>query len=134
MHFLGFVANIVGSETNISINVQVRGKPDGHLQGALTICMENPEIPGRIQMERFIPVEIFRKKSNTLGRYYLFPVFTETTEIFCTICLDYQCREKMKNLPVFCKWYNSIPFLFSVPKIIPIPFNGHFSLIFSYKW
>ena len=22
----------------------------------------------------------------------------------------------MKNLPVFCKWYNSIPFLFSVPK------------------
>ena len=34
-------------------------------QGALTICMENPVIPGRIQMERFIPVEIFRKKSNT---------------------------------------------------------------------
>ena len=30
--------------------------------GALTICMENPKIPGRIQMERFIPVEIFRKK------------------------------------------------------------------------
>ena len=33
--------------------------------GALTICMENPEIPGRIQMERFIPVEIFRKKRYT---------------------------------------------------------------------
>ena len=30
--------------------------------GALTICMENPVIPGRIQMERFIPVENFRKK------------------------------------------------------------------------
>ena len=28
--------------------------------GALTICMENPEIPGTIQMEQFIPVEIFR--------------------------------------------------------------------------
>ena len=27
--------------------------------------MENPEIRGRIQMERFIPVGIFRKKSNT---------------------------------------------------------------------
>ena len=26
--------------------------------GALTICMENPEIPGRIHMEQFIPVEI----------------------------------------------------------------------------
>ena len=33
-------------------------------QWALTICMENSEIPGRIQMERFIPVESFRKKSN----------------------------------------------------------------------
>ena len=30
--------------------------------GALTICMENPVIPERIQMERFIPVECFRKK------------------------------------------------------------------------
>ena len=49
-----------------------------------------------------------------------FPVFTERTKISCTIFLDYQCqapsREKAKNLPVFCKWYNSIPFLFSVPK------------------
>ena len=51
--------------------------------------MENQEIPGRIQMERFIPVEIFRKKGKNLSRYYLFPVLTETTEIFCTICLDY---------------------------------------------
>ena len=33
--------------------------------GVVTICMENPEIPGRIQMEWFIPVEIFRKKSIT---------------------------------------------------------------------
>ena len=60
--------------------------------GGLTICMENPEIPGRLEMEQFIPVEIFRKKSNVfrareneldhsflLSRYYLFPVFTETT-------------------------------------------------------
>ena len=29
---------------------------------APTICVENPEIPGTIQMERFIPVEMFRKK------------------------------------------------------------------------
>ena len=87
---------------------------------ALNISMENPEIPGRIKMERFIPVEIFRKKNNTFRGITFFPVFTETTETFCTICLDYQCqassREKAKNLPVFCKWYNSIPFLFSVPK------------------
>ena len=42
--------------------------------------MENREIPGKIQMERFIPVEIFRKKSNTF-RGITFSVFTETTEI-----------------------------------------------------
>ena len=29
--------------------------------GALTICTKNPVIPGRIQMKRFIPVEMFRK-------------------------------------------------------------------------
>ena len=44
------------------------------------------------------------------------------------------CREKAKNLPVFCKWYNSIPFLFSVPKKIPVPLDGNFSPAFPYKW
>ena len=87
---------------------------------ALYISMDNPEIQGRIKIERVIPVEIFRKKSNTFRGITFFPVFTETTEIFCTICLDYQCqassREKANNLPVFCKWNNSIPFLFLVPK------------------
>ena len=38
------------------------------------ICMENPEISWRIQMERFIPVEIFRKKvNNTLRGITFFP-------------------------------------------------------------
>ena len=41
--------------------------------GALTICIENRKIPGRIQMERFIPVEIFRKKSNTFRGITFFP-------------------------------------------------------------
>ena len=41
---------------------------------ALTICMENPEIPGRIQMERFIQVEIFRKESNTFQGITFFPL------------------------------------------------------------
>ena len=55
--------------------------------------MENPEISGRIHMERFIPVKIFRKKVIPFEvPKYLFPVLTETTEIFCTICLDYQCQ------------------------------------------
>ena len=82
--------------------------------------MENPEILGRIHIERFIPVEIFRKKSTIyLSRYYLFPVITETTDIFCTICLGYQCQassqEKVKNLPVFCK-LNSVP-VFGAKKV-----------------
>ena len=41
--------------------------------GALNICMENPKIPGRIEMERFIPVEIFRKKSNNSLGITFFP-------------------------------------------------------------
>ena len=86
---------------------------------ALTVCTENPEILGRSQIERFIPVEIFREKSNTF-RGITFSVFAETTEVFCPICLDYywqaSCREKAKNLPVFYRWYNSILFLFSEPK------------------
>ena len=37
--------------------------------------MENPEIPGRIQIERFIPVEIFWKniipfEVSTVSRFY----------------------------------------------------------------
>ena len=81
-------------------------------------------------MERFSPVEIFRKKVISF-ELLRFSRFSETTEIVCTICLDYHCqassREKAKKLPVFCKWYNSIPFLFSVPKKIPAPFDRNFS-------
>ena len=42
-------------------------------------------------------------------------------------------RESEK-LSAFCKWYNSIPSLFSVPKIIPILCNGNFSSKFPYEW
>ena len=105
--------------------------------GVLTICMDNKEIPGRIQMERFIPVKSYRKKK-ILWRYYLFPVLPEIIEIFCTICFDYQyqalCGEKVKILPVFCKLCYSIPFLFSVPIKILVPFDGNFSPKFPYKW
>ena len=41
--------------------------------GALTIYMENPQIPERIRMERFIPGEIFRKKGNTFRDITFFP-------------------------------------------------------------
>ena len=65
-------------------------------------------------------VEIFRGKKVIPFQVLPFPVFADTTEVFCTICLDYywqaSCREKAKNLPVFYRWYNSILFLFSEPK------------------
>ena len=35
--------------------------------------MEHSEIPRRIQMERFIPVEIFQEKSNTFRGIAIFP-------------------------------------------------------------
>ena len=41
---------------------------------ALTICMENLEIPGRIQRERFTLVDFFRKKSNTFRDITFFPL------------------------------------------------------------
>ena len=56
---------------------------------ALTICMENPEILWRIQMERFIPVEIFWKKRNTFRGITFFPFLQKRPIFFCTICLDY---------------------------------------------
>ena len=59
-------------------------------------------------------------KKEYLSRYYLFPVLTKRPKFSVPFCLDYQCqascREKLKNLPVLCKWYNSIPFLLSVPE------------------
>ena len=65
--------------------------------GALTVCMEKPEIPGRIQMERFIPFAVLP----FTGSY-------RNDQNFPTICLDYpcqaSCRKKVKNLPVFCKY------------------------------
>ena len=36
--------------------------------GALSICMENPLIAGIIQLERFIPVDIFHKKKGKDGK------------------------------------------------------------------
>ena len=44
------------------------------------ICMENPEIPGRIQMERFIPVETFGEKSNTFRGITFFPFLSRRSK------------------------------------------------------
>ena len=49
-----------------------KGRP-----GALTICTENPVIPGRIQMERFIPVEYFWEKVDTFRGITFFPLLPD---------------------------------------------------------
>ena len=44
--------------------------------------MENPIIPGRIQMERFIPVELFRKQSDTFRGITFFPFLPKRPKFF----------------------------------------------------
>ena len=41
---------------------------------ALTICMEKPVIPARIQMARVIPANFFREKGNTFWSITSFPI------------------------------------------------------------
>ena len=81
--------------------------------------MENPEILGRIRMGRFIPVEIFWKKSDIFRVITFSPFFRNDRNclyhLFGLPVPGFRSRES-KNLPVFCKWYNSIPFLFSLTK------------------
>jgi len=72
-------------------------------------------------MERFIRVEIFRKKNEVI-RFEVLPFsrFHQNNRnfqyhLFGLLVPGFLSSRKAKNLPVFCKWYNSIPFLFSVP-------------------
>ena len=62
--------------------------------------MENPEIPGRIQMERFIPVETFREKNNTFRGITFFPFLPKQPEysvpFFCITSAKLQVERKRK--------------------------------------
>ena len=59
---------------------------------ALTIWMEFSVIPGRIQMERFIPVENFRKKGNTFRGISFFPLLPEFPRISVPFVHSYSSR------------------------------------------
>ena len=89
--------------------------------------MEDPEIAGRIQMGLFIPGEIFLKKGNTFRDITFFPFLLKRPKSLVPFVwitsARVQVERKRKNLRVFCKWYDSIPFLFSVPKKIRVPFD-----------
>ena len=60
--------------------------------GALTIWMAFSVIPGRIQMERFIPVENFRKKGNTFRGISFFPLLPEFPRISVPFVHSYSSR------------------------------------------
>ena len=104
--------------------------------GALTICMENTVIPRRIQMERFIPVEISGKNVIPF-RYYLFPVLTETTKIFCTTLVNQlKCQAscwggRWKMAVISQEGYT---FLFSETFSSPVPFVRNLLPKFPNKW
>ena len=52
--------------------------------------MENPVFLVRIRMKQFIPLEFFAKMIlHSEIHDHLFTAFTETTKIFCTICVNY---------------------------------------------
>lgn len=50
--------------------------------GALTICMENPVIPGENSSGTVHPGRNFPGKKEYLSRYYPFSAFTKKTEIY----------------------------------------------------
>ena len=88
------------------------------IQELLPFVWKNPVIPGRFQMKRFIPVEFFRKKSNTFSPFLrkrpkFFVSFIQLTSARLPLEAE---GEKWRSFPrrvlVFCKWYNSNPSLF----------------------
>ena len=61
--------------------------------------MEFSVIPGRIQMERFIPVENFRKKGNTFRGISFFSLLPECPKISVPFVHSYSARLFTVTLP-----------------------------------
>ena len=79
----------------------------------------------------------FSGKGNAFRGITFFP-FLPTRPKFsvlfvCITSTRLQVERKRKIYWYFCKLYNSIPFLFSMQKKIPLPFDGNFSPQFLYK-
>jgi len=103
----------------------------------LTICMENPEIPWRIQMQRFIPVEIFRKKSNTFRGITLFPFSPKRPKFSVPFVEITSARLHVERKRKIYRYFvmiqlNPVP-VFRTKKI-PVLFDGKFSPKFPHKW
>ena len=92
--------------------------------------MENLEIPGRIQMERFIPVEIFRKKSNTFGGITFFPFLPKRPKFSVPFVWIISARLHVERKRKIYRYFVNVTIQsfsrFQCP-IIPVPFDGNFS-------
>ena len=103
--------------------------------------MEKAEIPGRIQMERFIPLEIFRTKSNTFRGIPFFSRCYQNNRnflyhLFGLPVPGFKSRESEKVICIL--WMvelNPVPaFGTKKKKKISVPFDGSFSPKFPHKW
>ena len=99
--------------------------------------MEIPVIPGRIQIEQLMPVEIFRKERNIFRAITFFPFLLKRLKFsvqfvwLTSVTLPLEAEgEKWRSFPrramVFRKWYNSNQSLFSGTFSNPVPFVRHF--------
>ena len=89
-------------------------------------------------MERFIPVGIFRKKSNTFRGITFFPFLPKRPKFsvpyLCGLLVpDFMSRESEKFTGIlYMIQLNPVP-IFGAKKI-PVLFDGNFSPKFPYKW
>ena len=72
---------------------------------ALNISMENPEIPGRIKMERFIPVEIFRKKVIPFEVLPFFPFLPKRPKYSVPFVWITSARLQVERKRTICRYF-----------------------------
>ena len=87
-------------------------------------------------MERFIPVEIFQKKSNTFRGITFFPFFPKQNflyHLFGLLVPGFMSRETENFTGILeMVQLNLVP-VFGAKKI-PVPFDGNFPPKFPCKW
>ena len=109
----------------------------GYTKSAYHLNGKPEKIPGRIQMKRFIPEEIFREKSNTFRGITFFRFLPKRPKFSVPFVWITSARLQVeRKRKIYWYFVNGTldPFLFSVPKKIPVPFDGNFSPKFAYKW
>ena len=109
-----------GAKTRVRVGLELSEEFEVKV-GALTIWMEFSEIPERIQMERFIPVECFRKKGNTFRGIPFFSLWPECPEISVPFVHDLSTiTSARENRPFHLFFNRNNPFFWQMIRHIPI--------------